>query len=510
MEQSILWLDTHIRLRTEQAVLEVKEQLQKEELLASCGELPYTQLEPGTFAHLEESFQSMLSHLDELCKVNSSLRYSFPDTWREQHKKIQRWNTILLGSKKVFLEYEQCLLELDSLALSVQENWMLCPPVLLKQISATDGIDVLQQIRLDLLMQQEEDDDDENPNRNPYFAAQIRHNAKQEYLGIYLSLPPISDQHSLYKAEEELAFQVEWLSKIPLMLQQCTQKEVEELSPPDIPFERAEVYSFLERYRCLQENRKSLLIRVFQKKYHIDPDLLSVHNVAARIANGQPFVEMVQVEAGRYRLESLGGKPHHQKKPFWISIVPVTEGLFDFFHRKTRDVYKASFLPKTGISWFQALHFCNFLSQLDGLEPCYRLGINLDAVQYNPSANGYRLPTEQEWEVAAQSRWYPQIQKRKEYMWCVENTNTLQNVATRKPNQLCLYDMLGNVWEWCFDRYILEDEQKTVSNYCVVRGGSFNSSLHDISFALREGRIVERGFRDVGFRFVRNGETQVL
>ena len=228
-----------------------------------------------------------------------------------------------------------------------------------------------------------------------------------------------------------------------------------------------------------------------------------MHQIAKRISQGQPFVEMVNVEAGRYRLDSLSGKPHVLSHSFCVSIVPVTRALLYAIFPSNNGMHDE--FPHTQISWFQSLHFCNVLSDLDGYEPCYELGVGPDQVVWNRRADGYRLPTEYEWEIAAQPGFSHPSQRWSRYLWSIENTQKCMKVAQKNPNYRCIYDMLGNVWEWCFDAYALDlCEEAEHTGIRTVRGGSWRCCLSEFSLGMREGRSMERGYSDVGFRLVRN------
>lgn len=135
--------------------------------------------------------------------------------------------------------------------------------------------------------------------------------------------------------------------------------------------------------------------------------------------------------------------------------------------------------PVTGMSWFDAIEFCNKLSELCGYEKVYTMTgisrknnksyIDSATVTYDFSKNGYRLPTEAEWEFAARGAgktgndWtyeYPGSNNYKKVAWSVLNSSGYSDddleirtheVGTRQPNSLGLYDMAGNAWEWCQD-----------------------------------------------------------
>ena len=132
------------------------------------------------------------------------------------------------------------------------------------------------------------------------------------------------------------------------------------------------------------------------------------------------------------------------------------------------------------------------LSLKDGLTPCYSLASQPGQVSWNREANGYRLPTEQEWEYAVQTGKSTVLGS----IWSKENTSAAQSMVHSQPNRKGVYDLLGNVWEWCWDQ--------TRRQECIVRGGSFLCSATDISIDSREARSALHQSPEVGFRLVRD------
>ena len=175
--------------------------------------------------------------------------------------------------------------------------------------------------------------------------------------------------------------------------------------------------------------------------------------------------------------------------------------------------------PAETVNWYNAVDFCNKLSELGGLTSCYL--INESDVKCNFNANGYRLPTEAEWEYAARSG------GREDRKWSGTNSeNNLENyalyygtnplpVATKQPNDLGIYDMSGNVWEWCWDWYDTSFySSSTNSNPIgpmqgirrVARGGSgiVNTGAEYCRTANRSGSYPSNAVKYLGFRISRS------
>jgi formylglycine-generating enzyme required for sulfatase activity/rubredoxin len=167
------------------------------------------------------------------------------------------------------------------------------------------------------------------------------------------------------------------------------------------------------------------------------------------------------------------------------------------------------------VSWFAAIEFCNRLSQKEGLAPAYT--INRKNVNPNRSANGYRLPTEAEWEYAARGGngspgnfKYSGSNNVDEVAWYDWNSGKKTHlVGEKKANGLGLYDMSGNVWEWCWDWYgdytgSAQTDPVGISSGSirVLRGGDWGHSDRVVRSALRGYDNPSNRNSNIGFRLV--------
>jgi formylglycine-generating enzyme required for sulfatase activity len=187
--------------------------------------------------------------------------------------------------------------------------------------------------------------------------------------------------------------------------------------------------------------------------------------------------------------------------------------------------------PVVGVSWYEAVAFCNWRSVKEGLAPAYN-----SAGQATLSANGYRLPTEVEWEYAAAKGASGQTERIYAYgsgtfdpskVVCndlpasASKTSNVGSKSTAGDTPQGLADMSGNVWEWCSDNYEATPATDTDRYYFVndstsqnfmLRGGAWNNnSEYYFRCAYRAYYLpYDRYFNVVGFRVVRTGSTQDL
>ncbi|WP_329415806.1 formylglycine-generating enzyme family protein [Streptomyces sp. NBC_00704] len=158
-------------------------------------------------------------------------------------------------------------------------------------------------------------------------------------------------------------------------------------------------------------------------------------------------------------------------------------------------------LPVESVSWWDAVRYCNALSEREGLTPAYRVDAGGDLVHRDASADGYRLPTEAEWEHACRAGTSgPRYGPLDDIAWHRGNSGErLHEVGGRLPNPWGLYDMLGNVWEWCWDVY----DAEVYGAYRVLRGGGWFDEHWSCRASVRRRSHPTFRVDDVGFRVAR-------
>lgn len=258
---------------------------------------------------------------------------------------------------------------------------------------------------------------------------------------------------------------------------------------------------------------------------------------------------LVLVEGGTFQMGSNdydSEKPIHEVKldSFYIGKYPVTFEEYDAFCAATKrdkpgdERWGRARRPVINVNWYDAVDYCNWLSAQQNLQQVYT--INGNNVGINWRANGYRLPTEAEWEYAARGGnksknnykyagsndlnkvgwyWENSGDKRLSGEWKFEKltANNCQThpVGEKDENELGIYDMSGNVWEWCWDwydeKYYEQFKNRAAENpkgpgkgdTRVVRGGSWLDSVSDCRTTDRDRDDPDLRSSSLGFRYSR-------
>ena len=243
-------------------------------------------------------------------------------------------------------------------------------------------------------------------------------------------------------------------------------------------------------------------------------------------------IEMVLIPKGEFTMGDNRGeddeKPAHkvQISAFYMDKYEVTQKSYEGMMGRNPAKFKGPDKPVERVSWFSAVKYCNMRSLREGLRPCY----DLETLKCNYDADGYRLPTEAEWEYACRAGTDTRYSfgnapgKLGQYAWFKANANkTSHPVGQKKPNPWGLYDMHGNIWEWCNDYYSENYYQKSsgenphgpsTGEERVLRGGSWASGAESSRCWRRYSETP--GFADVcfgyeayGFRCVRRVPLEV-
>ena len=254
----------------------------------------------------------------------------------------------------------------------------------------------------------------------------------------------------------------------------------------------------------------------------------------------------VFVEGGSFTMGNAEGDDYH-KPPhevtvdsFWMSPLEITYGEYCEFCRETKHDYPereqniTNDYPVTNVSWYDAVEYCNWRSEKEGLTPCYTIRKDiLDSsavngsdpyrwlIVFNREADGYRLPTEAEWEYAARgglkndNTKYAGSDFLDEVGWYTGTAkDTFRKGGLKKPNGLLLFDMSGNLWEWCWDWFEYNyysgdnnhDNPLGAGNGAakIIRGGCFSNSSEDCLVYSRYKVEAYYKSNKIGFRIVRN------
>lgn len=190
-------------------------------------------------------------------------------------------------------------------------------------------------------------------------------------------------------------------------------------------------------------------------------------------------------------------------KPFLLSKYALSQDLYQKIIADNPSTFKSPKRPVEGVSWLESVQYCNALSEVLGKEKAYQIDLSTDMVSLIEGAKGFRLPTEAEWQYACQAGVKgPRYDSLSKIAWYKDNSQKQTwEVGLKEPNAWGLYDMIGNVWEWCHDIY----DQEEYGSYRVFRGGGWNDEARN-AMATTRRRSHPKAFKidDLGFRLALN------
>jgi len=227
---------------------------------------------------------------------------------------------------------------------------------------------------------------------------------------------------------------------------------------------------------------------------------------------GHPFtngvgMSMAWVEPGRFYMGSSGGSPYELPvhavavdEGFWLGATEVTQAQYELVIRSNPSSIRTTDRPVENVSWTDAVDFCRKLTSLER-----------DAGRL-PVGWSYALPSEAQWEYACRAGalgrryWKPAD----DAAWYAGNAEGMSHpVGLKRPNDWGFYDIIGNVWEWCADRWHDDYEgapadgsvrEEGSSSERVVRGGSWGGYVEDCRSAVRKGRAENYRSKYLGLR----------
>lgn len=242
----------------------------------------------------------------------------------------------------------------------------------------------------------------------------------------------------------------------------------------------------------------------------------------------KPLVALVLVESGAFLMGAdTADATNPDETPrretivssFLVAETEITQSQWRAVLGAVPAQHKGDDLPVEFVEWFEAVEFCNELSEREGLEPCYR--VEPSRVECDFDASGYRLPTEAEWEYAARGG-----AEGGGFRYAGADSAELvanflldapRPVGEKLPNELGVYDMSGNVKEWCWDFYRPDyyRERPTadprgpetgLDGKRVARGGGWMMGAEPLLVWNREPRDPYSRCWRVGFRVVRRAD----
>jgi formylglycine-generating enzyme required for sulfatase activity len=241
------------------------------------------------------------------------------------------------------------------------------------------------------------------------------------------------------------------------------------------------------------------------------------------VSKNKPSSAFVYIEPGTLGFGRLGENLAHNVSlsGFYICKYELTQGEWNRYMKPANVTQVGDNLPVDNVSWYDIAIYCNGRSEAEGLNPAYKIrGVGAARViSCNFAANGYRLPTEAEWEIAAKAGQiynYSGSNDPDEVAWYRDNSaGKIRNPASKAANDFGIYDMTGNVSEWVWDWYdanflralptFINPTGPQAGTLKTIRGGSvMNGEGRNLNILWREKGDPNKGYQFIGFRLVRS------
>lgn len=212
-------------------------------------------------------------------------------------------------------------------------------------------------------------------------------------------------------------------------------------------------------------------------------------------------IPLVSVPGGTIELRDArsGSSREVQLHPFQIGQTQTTWAIWSAVFSDAQPPGSSPNAPAHPVTWFDAVRWCNRASFAAGFNSAYRLRDR--EVIWDVSSDGFRLPTEAEWEWSclAGTR-TPAYGALADIAWtAADDVTGPQEVARKAANGFGLFDMIGNVWEWCWDYA----DTARYSDYRSLRGGGWADPEWSCRASVRRGSAPDAVLEDVGFRVAR-------
>jgi formylglycine-generating enzyme required for sulfatase activity len=251
--------------------------------------------------------------------------------------------------------------------------------------------------------------------------------------------------------------------------------------------------------------------------------VLSVKTAAAAPPEMPMPRNMVRIPAGTFTMGSPANEAGRDSdevqrqvrisKDFLMGKYEVTQAEWKAVMGSNPSYFKGDNLPVECVSWYDAIEYCNALSKKEGLTPTYT--INGTSVTWNKNANGYRLPTEAEWEYACRAgtttAYYSGSGVDSAGWYGSNSGNKTHPVGEKTANKWGLHDTHGNVWEWCWDWYgdyakgsQTDPTGASSGSNRVIRGGGWFNIAANARSASRDWITPSSRYDILGFRLVRS------